>query len=124
MLINERIVSVLKEKGLTQRDMSAFIGVSSSTLNNWLKKNSDIPAQYIIPISEFLQETPLFVLGAQETKKASPPAMAEDEAKALKYYQQLESEEHRDYIKGEMIRLRMAEEAEKQDAEFSDELAK
>ena len=62
MTVNERVSSVLKSKKATQRDLAAEIGVSTSTLNNWLKLGRDIPAQYIVPICEFLNTSPAYLL--------------------------------------------------------------
>jgi len=52
--INKRIIETLKDKHLSQKDLCTSIDVSTSTLNNWLKSNRRIPAEMIIPISEFL----------------------------------------------------------------------
>lgn len=54
MTSTERMKMLLSEKNLKQNDLAHKIGVSASTLNNWIKRNSDLPARYIIPICEFL----------------------------------------------------------------------
>lgn len=56
MTINERISEILaSNKELTQKNMAGFIGVASSTVNNWLKLGRSIPSEFIIPISEYLR---------------------------------------------------------------------
>jgi transcriptional regulator with XRE-family HTH domain len=118
------IIKKIEDKGLKCSTVEKALGFGNGAIKRWATNSPSIVKVYKlsnflnIPLCELLDEQ------CPETKKASPPALAEDEAKALKYYKQLDSEEHRDYIKGEMIRLHMAEEAEKQDTEFSDELAK
>lgn len=52
--IQDRILALLCEQSLLQKDLAAYIGVSYSTLNSWLKRSRDIPAQCIIGICRFL----------------------------------------------------------------------
>ena len=56
------------------------------------------------------------------TKKDFVTNLSDDEDKVLKYYHRL-NDEHKDYVKGEMVRLYMAEKAKNQDAESSEEIA-
>lgn len=56
--INKNIQEMLKEKKLSQKNLSSFIDVSTSTVNNWLKLGRSIPSEYIIPICEFFEISP------------------------------------------------------------------
>lgn len=93
MTVNERVSSVLKSKKATQRDLAAEIGVSTSTLNNWLKLGRDIPAQYIVPICEFLNTSPAYLLTGEETKKAPAPGISENGREMLELYEKLPERE-------------------------------
>lgn len=93
MTVNERVSSVLKSKKATQRDLAAEIGVSTSTLNNWLKLGRDIPAQYIVPICEFLSTSPAYLLTGEETKKAPAPGISENGREMLELYEKLPERE-------------------------------
>lgn len=66
MEINQRIVKLLSEKNLTQKELCQNIGVSPSTLNNWLKLNRSIPSEYLIPISEFFNVSVYYLLSDDE----------------------------------------------------------
>lgn len=89
MTVNEQVSSVLKAHKATQRDLAAAIGVSTSTLNNWLKLGRDIPAQYIIPICEFFDISPSFLLTGQDTEKAPAPGISENGREMLALYEKL-----------------------------------
>lgn len=62
MSINNVIINELKQKKLTQKQLAEYIKIPASTINNWLKLERSIPAEYIIPISEFLNITPEYLL--------------------------------------------------------------
>ncbi len=66
MSINERILSFLTMNSLKQIDLADYIGVSTSTLNNWLKLGRDIPAKFIIPICEFFQVSVYLLLTGKD----------------------------------------------------------
>lgn len=59
------------------------------------------------------------LIAERDKNKKFVPELTVDEQKVLKYYERL-TDEQKDYIKGEMARLNMAN---KQDAEFADEKA-
>ena len=66
MKINEFLKNALKENKHTQKQLSEFIGVPTSTVNNWLKLNRSIPAECIIPICEFLNVSPCYLLTGED----------------------------------------------------------
>lgn len=119
MTIIERILNLLDEKGLKMSELCQYIGVGTSTMANWKTRNTDPPAKYIAPICEFLNVSFDYILTG---KKNTSSENSDDVNKALHYYERL-TVEQKDYIKGEMVRLYMAEPANKQDVEFADELA-
>lgn len=93
MTVNERVSSVLKSKKATQRDLATEIGVSTSTLNNWLKLGRDIPAQYIVPICEFLKVSSWYLLTGDEIEKAPAPGISENGREMLELYEKLPERE-------------------------------
>lgn len=68
--IRDTILQQLRQKGLKQKDLAEAIGVPVSTLNSWLKRNRDVPAQYIIGIATFLDCEPLSLLMGAPEKQA------------------------------------------------------
>ncbi|RKI37791.1 helix-turn-helix domain-containing protein [bacterium D16-51] len=108
MTINERISEILHyHKELTQKQLAQTIGIAASTVNNWLKLGRSIPAEYIIPISEFLGVDCEFLLtGKHITKKK--PQISTDDIEWLSLIHQLPKEtqyEFRGEIKGYLKRL-------------------
>lgn len=93
MTVNERVSCALKGQKATQRDLAAAIGVSTSTLNNWLKLGRDIPAQYIVPICEFFDVSLSFLLTGSETEKALVPGISENGREMLALYEKLPERE-------------------------------
>ncbi|MCM1232050.1 MAG: helix-turn-helix domain-containing protein [Ruminococcus flavefaciens] len=69
MSIIDNVLSILEKNGLTQMDLCRAIGVKSSTVTNWKTRNTDPPAKYIIPICEFLNVTPEYLLTGKEKVK-------------------------------------------------------
>jgi transcriptional regulator with XRE-family HTH domain len=61
-----RVAALLKEKRIKQNALAQRIGISTSTLNNWLKSERDIPADYVIPICEFIEVSPIYLLSGNE----------------------------------------------------------
>jgi transcriptional regulator with XRE-family HTH domain len=121
MQIVQRVFQLLEEQNKDQRELAHFLSISPTTVSAWKKRSSDIPSSYISAIADFLNVSCEYILTG---KKNTSSEISEDEEKILKYYRQLTDEEHRDYIKGEMVRLHMTEETGKGDVEFADELAK
>lgn len=86
MEINDRIQLTLSDKGITQKALAGKIGVSASTMNNWIKLKRDIPAQYIIPICEFLNISLEYLLTGEECEKTPSPSLTDDEHELLETY--------------------------------------
>ncbi|UKI15865.1 MAG: helix-turn-helix domain-containing protein [Ruminococcus sp.] len=70
------------KKAHSERSIGIFLGVGSSTVNNWIKLDRSIPSEYIIPICEFIGITPYLLL----TGKEEPPSagLSDDEAELFK----------------------------------------
>lgn len=68
MEISQRVQELLSHSKLTQKELSAYISVAPSTLNNWIKLGRSIPAEYIISICEFLNVSSEYLLTGKETE--------------------------------------------------------
>lgn len=77
MGFTERVSILLREKGLNQNKLAESIGVSTSTLNNWLKHGRDIPSDHAIPICEFLGVSLRFGLTGEEGEEVGSSYLRE-----------------------------------------------
>lgn len=104
--INERITEILySNKNLTQKNLAISIGIAASTVNNWLKLGRSIPAEFIIPISEFLGVGCEYLLTG---KKSAKTLLNDTDAEWLSLIHQLPREaqiEFRGEIKGYLKHL-------------------
>lgn len=69
MNISQKVQDELKKHNLTQKELSNHLSIATSTINNWIKLNRSIPAEYIIPICEFLNITPYYLLTGKEKEE-------------------------------------------------------
>ena len=67
--VTARLFAILKEQKKTAKALSRATGIPESTISNWRTKNRDIPADYIIPICEFLGITCEYLLTGNEAKR-------------------------------------------------------
>ena len=87
----------MDKQNITQKQLSININVPANTLNNWLKHNSKIPADLIVPISEFLHVSPHYLLTGIEQFQT----ISEEDAEWLRLIHQLPLEEKIEF-KGEL----------------------
>lgn len=85
MSISQNVKNLLAQKKLTQKDLSVYLGVGSSTVNNWIKLDRSIPSEYIIPICEFIGVSPYYLLAGKENSFSLPA----DEQELLDNYRRL-----------------------------------
>lgn len=104
---NQKPTPVLKE-----------LNLSPGNLDKW-KNGATVNSDVLLKISKHFGVSVDFLITGKEDEKKPASGLTEDEQKVLKYYAKL-TEEQKDYVKGEMARLNMAN---KQDAEFADESA-
>ena len=79
MSIIERILYTLKERGLSMADLSRFLKINTSTISNWKLYNRNPPAEYIIPICEFLGVSSHYLLtGENESPYVANGYVAEN----------------------------------------------
>lgn len=87
-LINN-IIRLLDEKGGNQKELCDYLGISTSTMSTWKKRNSDPPAKYIILICEFLGVSPEYLLTGKEKAIQEPLKLTENEQELIAVYNQL-----------------------------------
>jgi transcriptional regulator with XRE-family HTH domain len=87
LTIIERIVNLLDEKNVPQKEICDLLGIKSSTFSTWKKRFTSIPAEYIIPIADHLKVPVRYILsgeGAQELVD-----LTEQEEELLKIFKSL-----------------------------------
>lgn len=89
MNISQNVKQLLESKNQTQKALASHLGIATSTINNWIKLDRSIPAEYVIPICEFLEITPYYLLTGNESKLATVEFSA-DIKDLLKYYDTLQ----------------------------------
>lgn len=98
MTISARLAKLITDKGIRQKDIAEVCNVRPSTVNTWLKTNSDsIPSAYIMPISQLLSISPIELLGgdpssATETIPDDYVQLDETEKKLITIWRELDWE--------------------------------
>lgn len=74
MTLGERIVTVRKNKGITQKDFADRLGISPTRLNYWEKDKRSPPVQMLNKIAEILDVDSDYLIGRKESpeKENSP----------------------------------------------------
>ncbi len=95
MTIGERVLSLLSEKGLTQKSLADALKTKPSTINGWREPNRNPSSDLIIPICDFLNVSAYYLLtGKQDSSATLPP---EDQA-WLDLIHSLPEETQRDFM--------------------------
>ena len=105
MTIGNRVLSLLNEKGLKQKDLADYLGTKPSTVNGWKESNRNPSSDLIVRICEFLNVSYEFILTGTEKTVYSYPS---DDAEWLTLIHQLPPEaqhEFRGELKGYIKRL-------------------
>lgn len=77
MTIGNRVLVLLRENGLKQKDLAEYLHTKPSTVNGWKAENRNPSSDMIIPICEFLSVSPVFLLtGKQEEDPCSNNELA------------------------------------------------
>ncbi|MCE5287017.1 MAG: helix-turn-helix domain containing protein [Pelosinus sp.] len=70
----ERIVNILDDRGISQKDLCDKTGIKPQTFSTWKKQFSDVPSDKLIAIANFLKVSISFLLtgeGSPEIKQLS-----------------------------------------------------
>lgn len=68
MQIYQRIFDILKEKGISQKELSKRTGISQSTISDWKNKKMNPSSDKIMAICEALEVSPYAILSGTGDK--------------------------------------------------------
>ncbi len=97
MNFGQRLQDLLHEKHLKAAKLAAHLGTNQTTVSGWLHGGRSPSFEYIIPICEFLEVDPYFLLTGQPLP-APADALSEDRRLLLEYYDLLS-----DFERGALI---------------------
>lgn len=86
MTIGERVVSLLEEKGIKQKELADYLKTKPSTIHGWKSEGRNPSSETIIPICVFLGTTPEYILTGEEK---SPPILNKEEQRMLDLFRRL-----------------------------------
>lgn len=78
MTINERMFAVMAEKGIKDIQLCKHLNKATSVVSNWKTRKNDPPAEYLIPICEFLGISLQYLLTGEES-----PGMTREDQKLI-----------------------------------------
>lgn len=65
-VIGARISGLLKEKRMTQRELSEHLGVDFRMVNRWITQDVTPSSKYLLEIADVLDVTPEFLMGVSD----------------------------------------------------------
>lgn len=66
MKIIEKVFKEMEKKSINATTMAEHLRINKSVISNWKKRNTNPPAELIVPICELLEITPNYLLGFNE----------------------------------------------------------
>lgn len=97
MTIGNRVIQLLKENNLKQKDLAEYLGTRSSTVSGWKEINRNPSSELIIPICEFFNISANYLLTGENDENFA-------DEKLLSTFHQL-NEDNQDIVIGEMKKL-------------------
>ncbi|MCX7658181.1 MAG: helix-turn-helix transcriptional regulator [Oscillospiraceae bacterium] len=93
----DKIIKLLAEKNIQQKELCDYIGVSANVFTNWKLGQNKSYLKHISKIAEFLGVSADYLLGTD--KKTSPPS-EEDEltAEAIRLFKMLPDDKKRAFL--------------------------
>ncbi len=87
----ERMFELLEQHKYTATELSKYLDITTSTVGSWKIRKSPIPDKYILPICEFLEISPEYLLTGDTTKKVfdKPRVLDDLEEKFLNEFSSL-----------------------------------
>lgn len=66
-LLGEKILKLIQERGITQKDLAAMIGTTEATMSRYISGDRDPKAEVLANIATALHTTTDYLLGIEET---------------------------------------------------------
>lgn len=88
MEFGQRLQELLHEKHLKASGLAKHLGTNQTTVSGWLRGGRSPSFEYIIPICEFLDVNPYYLLTGQQPLPQNE-ALSDDRRQLLRYYDQL-----------------------------------
>lgn len=82
MKIINRMFEIMDNNNIKSVDLSNYLNINKSVISNWKTRNTDPPAEYIVPICKLLKVSPYYLL----TGKEDISNISEDEKSILEKY--------------------------------------
>lgn len=96
MTIAKRLADIISDKRIVKKELAAEIGVAQSTLQTWLGRGEDFPAQYVMPLCRALEVSPEYLLEGVEVPLPEIPEeyikVTDDERFLLESFRSLDRE--------------------------------
>ena len=73
MTIGERIIELIRVKGMTQKEFALRTGISQSSISDWKRKKTNPSAEKIMLICNVLEVSPYELLGEADTRTDKNP---------------------------------------------------
>ena len=89
MIISERMFQIMKEKNMSQTDLSRATGIATQTISDWKRKKTNPGADKIMVICQALNITPEELLLGTPKEVADEPAADSTEEQFLQKYRAL-----------------------------------
>ena len=67
MTVSQRIFEIMKERNISQAQLSKNTGISPSTISDWKKKNTSPSSDKLSVIADFLEVSVEYLLGIGDT---------------------------------------------------------
>ena len=72
MTVGERILELLAEKGITQKELSVRTGIPQSTISDWKGKKINPGSEKVMIICEVLGVDPAYLLSGTDSPRYTP----------------------------------------------------
>jgi transcriptional regulator with XRE-family HTH domain len=96
MTIGEKIIALLKETGMTQKEFSVRTGIPPTTVSDWKAKKLNPSSDKILVICEVLEISPYVLLSGSDPAKSAPESLTvyrgSNEYDLVLAYQKLDQE--------------------------------
>lgn len=94
MRIGQMVFDLLEKQNKSQADLAKYLEIGFSTVHGWRQENRNLSSDLIMPICEFFNITPEFLLTGQDPLLKD---LAPDESELVSLYRKLEPAKQLEY---------------------------